>query len=260
MHDKFGKIALCLSGGGAKKIIQLGMLEAWKNFGLSYDILFGTSAGALNGCLLHQNELDLARKIWTQIKTKNVYTWDLGNLLSPFFGKPHLFNSEPLTKLLESAIHPEKLYANSLPFYINTTDLQTWTPFGLELRDIKKEEIILYVKASASPPIMFEPIAFRNTELVSGYLTDGGLVNNFSVMSAAKKGANTIVVMTPTTPKFEKPKNLLDMLNLTISIPEYEFLERELRFVKFVNEYQGPFPNLRNIKVVLIQPDTPFDI
>lgn len=261
MDSKYGKIALCLAGGGGRGITQAGMLQAWKEFGLEYDLLFGTSVGALNGVMVHQGQYDVMIDLWLKVKTKEVYNWNLGNIFSPFSASSCIFDSKPLDKLIRKVLNVPALYANPKPFIVNATDLKTWGPVSYNVKDVPIDELPNYLRASAAPPVLFPPISFRGKDLNSAYddtvLIDGGIVNNFSVFSAVAAGVDTIVVMSPTVPEPKIPSNLIDMIGLLGSIPEYEYLERELKFVEKLNTVADLVPNLRKIKVVRIQPPKP---
>ncbi len=50
------KRAIVLSGGGAKGAYQMGVWKAIKKLGISYDIVTGTSVGALNAALMVQKD------------------------------------------------------------------------------------------------------------------------------------------------------------------------------------------------------------
>ena len=256
MPGKLGRTALCLAGGGSRGIIQVGMMKAWRDSGLKYDMLFGTSVGALNGSLLHQGSLDTCEQLWLNIKNKDVYTW--GNLWSPFSSGGHLYNSDPLQKTCDKYMDTAKIKSSDTPFYVSATNIDTQQPECKDLRTIPEDQMTLFIRASASPPIFFPPVLFPKNQGMM--MVDGGLVNNFSVWSATQLGADTIIVFCPTKIAPKRPKNLLDMLNLATSIPEHEFLERELQFIDFVNKFQDPHPQLRHINWVLVRPPVPLDI
>ena len=65
--------ALVLSGGGAKGAYQIGVWKALKKLGVKFDIVTGTSVGALNGTLIVQNEYRKAVKIWKKINLKSLF-------------------------------------------------------------------------------------------------------------------------------------------------------------------------------------------
>ena len=58
------KNALVLAGGGTKGIYQLGVIEAMRELNLdNWDIITGTSVGALNAMFLVQNDYERMRYI-----------------------------------------------------------------------------------------------------------------------------------------------------------------------------------------------------
>ena len=53
--------ALVLSGGGAKGSYQIGVWKALRELNIHFDIITGTSSGALNGALMTQNSYHKAK-------------------------------------------------------------------------------------------------------------------------------------------------------------------------------------------------------
>ena len=56
--------AFVLSGGGSKGSYQIGVWKALRKMHIKFDIVTGTSVGALNGALITQNTYHKAVKIW----------------------------------------------------------------------------------------------------------------------------------------------------------------------------------------------------
>ena len=52
------KTALVLSGGGAKGAYEAGCVRALQEIGYEFDLVCGTSIGALNGLLVAQKDFD----------------------------------------------------------------------------------------------------------------------------------------------------------------------------------------------------------
>ena len=67
------KLALVLSGGGAKGAYEIGVYKALKRLGKKPDIVTGTSVGALNGVLVVQDDYYKAVKLWKNISFSKVY-------------------------------------------------------------------------------------------------------------------------------------------------------------------------------------------
>lgn len=254
-HPKYKKVALCLAGGGSRGIYQFGQIQAWLEYGIPYDMLFGTSVGSLNGCILHQNDMTLGEELWGTIKNSDVFHMWPWDIFKPFTKAGCIYDSSPLRNLCKKYINPAKIKSNPLPFYVNATQIYPvqGAAVAYDLKTLSDDEIPAYIKCSANPPVDSE--TFRGMMLV-----DGGLVNNFSVMAAIDAGADTIVVMTPTVLPSKKPQNIMDMISIVTSVPEYAFLEREMKFIEFIDEVQQPFDYLKEIKAVEIKPPIPLNI
>ena len=83
------KRGLVLSGGGARGAYQVGCFKAFKELGLDFPIVAGTSVGALNGALYCLDDLARTEQIWTSIATGDVL--DVPSLIAglvPLLGPP----------------------------------------------------------------------------------------------------------------------------------------------------------------------------
>lgn len=58
------KRAIVLSGGGSKGSYQIGVWKALRKLNIKYDIVTGTSVGALNAALMTQNTYFKAVRLW----------------------------------------------------------------------------------------------------------------------------------------------------------------------------------------------------
>ncbi|MFP4501549.1 MAG: patatin-like phospholipase family protein [Candidatus Hydrogenedentota bacterium] len=73
LSDK-GRIGLVLSGGGGKGSYQIGVWRALEEFGVAGNVsaVAGTSVGALNAVLFKQGDVELAARIWRNLKPADV--------------------------------------------------------------------------------------------------------------------------------------------------------------------------------------------
>lgn len=110
-HDNKPKIALLLSGGGARGAYQIGVLKAIasfypRNHGLPFPILCGTSAGAMNttalGCYASCFHLGVKKLdwIWRNMKTDQIYRSDFIHV------SRYMFNN--VTKWMRSDLHSNR--------------------------------------------------------------------------------------------------------------------------------------------------------
>ncbi|MBL7970078.1 MAG: patatin-like phospholipase family protein [Prolixibacteraceae bacterium] len=158
------KFGIALSGGGARGILHIGVLEALHKYGIRPEIISGTSAGALVGAFyaagmepLQILELIKSSKI-TQVIKWRVPSGGLIDLKKALF-------------ILEKNIGEDNFSALKKPFYCSVVNLNSGQS------EIKSEgKLFQWVLASASIPVIFEP------QIIDGVTyIDGGLLNNLPV-------------------------------------------------------------------------------
>ena len=64
--------AIALGGGGTKGAYEAGVWKALKEMDIEYEIVTGTSIGAVNGALMVVREYERACEIWNTIEMENV--------------------------------------------------------------------------------------------------------------------------------------------------------------------------------------------
>jgi NTE family protein len=242
-------IHLCLSGGGSMGILQAGMIKAWHELGLTYDVLHGTSVGSLNGLFLHQNRIDEMLDLWMNIKNPDVYSLNpFGNFLS---GKFCLYDSSPLERTLKKYIDNGKVAGNPKKFLINVTNFTDWSGVTKDVHELG-EDLPAFLRASASPPVLFEPVSLNGQQ----YL-DGGLSNNFSVSQAVEMGADVVVLFQPQVPETcYKINSILDVMQAGLSLPSYISISKELKFVETINSIVSTNSRFREVKVIVVKAES----
>ena len=164
VKSKSYKFGISLSGGGARGILHIGVLEALHKYGIRPEIISGTSMGALVGVFyaagmepLQILELVKSSKMHKMVK------WKL-----PSNG---LLDMKKVQTILEKHIPEDNFEALKKPFYCSVSNLNTG------LSETKSSgKLFQWVLASASIPVIFEPQIIDGTTYV-----DGGLFNNLPV-------------------------------------------------------------------------------
>lgn len=81
------KRGLVLEGGGAKGAYQFGVLQAFRDENIEFDVVVGTSVGALNAALWAGDRMEFGEKFWKTLSQDRVYPFrrprPLFFLLSP---------------------------------------------------------------------------------------------------------------------------------------------------------------------------------
>lgn len=155
------KIGLALSGGGARGMVHVGVLQALQEAGIPVDEVSGTSAGSIVGAL-YAAGYD-AQAILAFAKEKNLIR--VLNLRLPHKGfVTHKFLRNQLKKYLVNNSFDEL----KIPCHITVANLNSGLP-----ESFMSGPLIDLVVASSSIPILFEPIMLQGSIYV-----DGGLMKN----------------------------------------------------------------------------------
>ena len=187
--------ALVLSGGGSKGSYQLGVWKALKKLNMKFDIITGTSSGALNGALMTQKSYKKAKKIWNELNMKVIFGEDVEATTTKdivkMYGKQIVKGGMDITKLEElihKTINTKKFYKSKINFGLVTLNLTNHKAEELEKKDIEEDKMADYLIASAS---CFP--AFRQKDIEGKKYIDGGYHDNLPINLAIKMGATEIV-------------------------------------------------------------------
>jgi NTE family protein len=182
--------ALVLSGGGARGAYEVGVLKALNEMGFQFDIVFGTSIGAINAIFFAQQAMDRLEEIWSGWRPKILSRPTFLQCCAAWLShKWNVFDPEPIEALLRSELDLQKLHNSPTTAGFVITDLCT-----LETRVITTDEIttgpmlIDVLMAACALPFVFPPRQLDG----GGLWIDGGIVRNTPVLSAMTKGASEI--------------------------------------------------------------------
>ena len=153
------KIALCLSGGGTRGFVHLGVIKAFEEYGLNFDFIIGTSAGSLVGAFvaagMKYNEI---LKLAESLEMKDIRT----NII-PFKSS----KTDGLQKVLIDNLGDIDISELKTPFAAVCTDLVTTNECVVTKGNLAKA-----VAGSCCLPYVFYPVEFDDKIFV-----DGGLHN-----------------------------------------------------------------------------------
>lgn len=174
------KRALVLSGGGSRGSWEVGAIKALAEKDRTWDIVSGVSVGALNaaGIAMYPKEKHLEaalklEKLWLEdIKgNKSIYKkwapWILNYLFSLWKGS--LYNTAPLYELMKKNFNQEGLDSSGVSLRLGTVGLKTGQYKAATEKD---DNIIEWILASSSMPVMFQPVELGGEKWV-----DGGIRN-----------------------------------------------------------------------------------
>jgi NTE family protein len=187
------KVAFVLSGGGSRGALEVGVLLALLEHGISPRILVGTSIGAVNATAMAlKPTLEGARwlgSIWRQVTRKAVLPENYMSMIRRLVaGESGLFTNKKLKVFLESYL-PDGIRKFSdiktAELYITAAVLHTGEMhvFGLD----RSDSIIDAVMASTAYPILLSPWEYQGKEYV-----DGGLVSDLPIRVAVEMKASEV--------------------------------------------------------------------
>ncbi len=212
-YDGRKKVAVVLSGGGAKGMAHIGVLKVLERAGIPVDIITGTSMGSIIGGLYaigyNANALDSMVRVqdWTYVisdredlrrqslsdrRKQNTYVYSTGLTI----GKRDVnaggfIKGQNLAELFQQLCTG---FTDSLDF---TRDLRI--PFACVATniidnsevDFHSGRLPLAMRASMAIPAAFSPVRIGDMVLV-----DGGLKNNYPADIAREMGAEIIIGVT----------------------------------------------------------------
>lgn len=197
------KRAIVLSGGGGKGAYQIGVWKALRKLHIKYDIVTGTSVGALNGAFMVQKDYKNALKVWKNMSFKSVYNKDIKEDLSTKEGKKELVSMyakgividkgmdvENLENLLLKYLDENKVRKSKIDYGLITFNLTTLKAMTYVKKDIPKGKLKDYMMASAT----CYPV-FKKKEIDKNIYIDGGVYDNLPINLAISMGANQIIAI-----------------------------------------------------------------
>jgi NTE family protein len=202
------KIGLTLSGGGAKGLAHIGILEAIDSAGLRVDCITGTSMGSIVGSLYAAGysgkEIEkIARDLdWPflfsgkpSIRNVNIdekTEFDNYALEVPF--------QKGRFKITSGIIEGQELWLKFQELFLPIYDIKDFSKFSIPFKCVATDistgkavvldqgELVTAIRASMAIPSIFTPIDYKDTKLV-----DGGVVRNFPVRDVKSMGADYVI-------------------------------------------------------------------
>lgn len=179
-----------LSGGGARGAYEVGVIKALIEAGMHFDLVFGTSIGALNAAFLVQDGLSRLEELWTTWRPRYVVRPYFLNLWHMMLGKRwSLFEPQALEDMLTAELDLGRVQQGSMRAGFVITDLCTLKTRLIITDEIKSNRHFVDVlMATCALPLVLPPRRVNGT----GMWIDGGIVRNTPVLAALRMGAREI--------------------------------------------------------------------
>lgn len=196
------KRAIVLSGGGSKGAYQIGVWRALKKLDISYDIVTGTSVGALNAALMVQKDYMKALWLWFHMNFSLIFDQKIDVDYNTKEGKNAILQTyvqailgggmhiKRLEHTVSKVLNPQKIYKSPINLGIVTVKTPSLKPVLLKKNDIPKEQLKDYLIASASCFPAFQKKKIGDTSYI-----DGGFYDNLPINLAIDMGADEIIAV-----------------------------------------------------------------
>lgn len=213
------KVAVVLSGGGARGISHVAALEVLEKNNIPIDLIVGTSIGGIIGGLYasgyttaqirsivdttdwnyvlsltqdtDRDQLFLSQKQTADKKQLTIRFDELSPVIPSAVSTGQRLTSFINQLTLQSLYHPIKNFDDlKIPFRSVATDLITGQKIVFKSGNLSEA-----LRASISVPLLYSPLKKDTLEL-----TDGGLVSNIPVEVAREFGADIIIVVNTISP------------------------------------------------------------
>ena len=171
-------VGIALSGGAARCIGQIGVLEALEEAGIQVDAVAGTSGGAFVGALYASGLLSIPemKRLARGIKWRHV--------VRPNLPKQGLISSEKIYHYVREILNDMTFEDLKVPLAVVASDLRSGDKVVITQGSVARA-----VQASCSLPVIFTP-----TPLNGQVLIDGGVASQLPILAAQKDlGAKFVI-------------------------------------------------------------------
>ena len=229
MAEEQYNIGLVLSGGGARGFAHLGLIQALNDSGIFPDIISGTSAGALAGVLYADGYTP--KEILHMMNSGSRL-----DFMRPALPREGLLQMGGIIKILKSGLRAMTFEELKIPLYVAATDLNNG-----KAEYFSKGSLLDPVIASASIPVLFQPVMINDV-----YYVDGGVLDNLPLKPIENKCRFLIGSFVNPVGYVEKCTGLINIAERTFMLSmSKEIVEKAKKFDLFVAPSE-----LRNYKIL----------
>lgn len=173
------KVTLVLSGGGARGIAHIGVIEELERRNYEIVSVTGTSMGAMVGGYFAAGQIDIFKDFMVSLDRRKVL-----NLVDFTLSRQGMVKGDRVFKAIEELIPDASIEDFKIPYAAVAVDL-------LNSREVVFREGSLFeaIRASVSIPTVLTPVKTQQ-----GLLVDGGVLNNIPISHAPRVDDDLLVV------------------------------------------------------------------
>jgi NTE family protein len=193
------------------------MVRALLEAGHHPDLLYGTSAGALNAAWLASDPtpegVEALARIWAAMRHQDVFAFRPWSVVAGLAGlQDHTVSHRPFARWLRSVCPIHRLEDGVVPLTVTATDIET----GEEVL-LQRGPAVPALLASSAIQGVFPPVRIGER-----WLMDGGIVSDTPVGPAVEAGATRVWVVPcvpgPRAARLARPKSALGAVLSSMAI------------------------------------------
>ncbi len=218
MSETQYKTGFVLSGGGARGYAHLGFIQALNEAEIYPDVISGTSAGAIIGAFYADGYSPKEILKFMNVSSRL-------DFMRPALPREGLLQINGIIKILKKNLRATTFKELKIPLYVTATDMNNGKPEYFSEGDLL-EPII----ASASIPVLFQPVKINNISYV-----DGGVLDNLPVRPIENKCRILIGSFVNSAGRVDKISGLINIAERTFMLSmSKEINEKAKKFDLFV--------------------------
>jgi len=194
---------LALGGGGSKGAYELGAWKAFRELGIRFDAIAGTSIGSVNAAFMVMDDFEGASRMWQDLqidqclcfsenqtlKSTDLLSLQNANVLARELLTQGGLNTQPLRELLGQYIDEDRVRKSPIRFGLMTALLPRITPMPLWIDDIPEGQLIDFIMASARFP------GLQTVQIGDRRFIDGGVVDNVPISMLRDRGIRRVTAI-----------------------------------------------------------------
>ena len=208
------KLGIALAGGGSKGAYEMGVWQALRELDVAYDIVTGTSIGAVNGMMMVQGDYDACLELWNRMTAEELmknglnlkhdmdYYFENRDQLLVFakaYAAQHGADISPYIEKLHHYVRPDAFLSSQVDYAAIAARFPTLQYTEVHKSDMTPDTIWQWMLASSSCFPVF-PIC----EIDGESYIDGGYADNLPISAAFRMGADRVIAVALKQGVFEK--------------------------------------------------------
>ncbi|HVS94130.1 MAG TPA: patatin-like phospholipase family protein [Mucilaginibacter sp.] len=179
------KVSLVLSGGGARGMAHIGVIEELESHGFEIAAIAGTSMGALVGGVYALGKMDVYKQWLCSLDKMKVFS-----MVDFTLSGEGLLRGDRIFHAMHELMEDKHIEELDIPFAAVSADI-------LNRREVvfNQGSVMNAIRASIAIPTVFTPVRTED-----GLLVDGGVVNNLPIDHVQRSAGDILVVVDVNAP------------------------------------------------------------